>query len=153
MGYLNNTGLAYFWSKISAKLGLKADASAVYTKTETDTMLEGMVICTDDDGSASTASFDAQADTVWNKAQTLSSAQQAQARSNIGAQEQLVSGTNIKTINGESILGAGNITVSGGSGGGGNVSSTTINTLVSISEADYEALATKDSSTLYIVTA
>lgn len=32
-----------------------------------------------------------------------------------GKQEQLVSGTNIKTINGESILGSGNITVSGNS--------------------------------------
>ena len=148
---LDITGLAYFWGKITSALGLKADASTVYTKAETDTMLEGMVICTDDDGSASTASFDAQADTVWHKAQTLSSAQQAQARSNIGSQEALVSGTNIKTINNESILGSGNITISGG-GGGGNISSTTINTLVSISEADYEALATKDSSTLYIVT-
>jgi len=101
---------------VDAALATKADASSVYTKAETDTMLEGMVICTDDDGSASTASFDAQADTVWNKAQTLSSAQQAQARSNIGAQEALVSGTNIKTINNESILGSGNITISGGGG-------------------------------------
>ena len=33
-------------------------------------------------------------------------------------QDKLVSGTNIKTINGTSILGAGNITISGGSGGG-----------------------------------
>ena len=116
MGYLNNNGLAYFWGKITSALGLKADASSVYTKAETDTMLEGMVICTDDDGSATTASFDAQADTVWNKAQVLSSAQQAQARSNINAQEALVSGTNIKTINNESILGGGNITISGGGG-------------------------------------
>ena len=114
--FLDSIGLDYFWGKVKSALGLKADASSVYTKAETDTMLEGMVICTDDDGSATTASFDAQADTVWHKAQTLSSAQQAQARSNIGAQEQLVSGTNIKTINGESILGSGNITISGGGG-------------------------------------
>ena len=33
-------------------------------------------------------------------------------------QDTLVSGTNIKTINGESILGSGNITISGGSGSG-----------------------------------
>lgn len=33
-------------------------------------------------------------------------------------QDKLVSGTNIKTINGESILGSGDITISGGSGGG-----------------------------------
>ena len=35
-----------------------------------------------------------------------------------GKQDALVSGTNIKTINGESILGEGNITIQGGSGGG-----------------------------------
>lgn len=35
-----------------------------------------------------------------------------------GKQDLLVSGTNIKTINNESILGSGNITISGGSGGG-----------------------------------
>ena len=34
-----------------------------------------------------------------------------------GRQEKLVSGTNIKTINGESILGSGNISISGGSSG------------------------------------
>ena len=33
------------------------------------------------------------------------------------AQSALVSGTNIKTVNGESLLGSGNITISGGSGG------------------------------------
>lgn len=37
-----------------------------------------------------------------------------------GKQDKLVSGTNIKTINGTSILGSGNITISGGSGTGGN---------------------------------
>lgn len=35
----------------------------------------------------------------------------AGARTNLGAQVQLVSGTNIKTINGESLLGSGNITI------------------------------------------
>ena len=37
-----------------------------------------------------------------------------------GKQDKLVSGTNIKTINGSSILGAGNITISGGSSGSGS---------------------------------
>lgn len=36
----------------------------------------------------------------------------------ITLQDKLISGTNIKTINGESILGSGNITISGGSGSG-----------------------------------
>lgn len=38
----------------------------------------------------------------------------ATARTNLGAQETLVSATNIKTINGSSVLGAGNLTVSAG---------------------------------------
>lgn len=38
-----------------------------------------------------------------------------------GAQEELVSGTNIKTINNESILGSGNITIQAGGGGDVNV--------------------------------
>lgn len=37
-----------------------------------------------------------------------------------GKQDKLVSGTNIKTINGTSILGSGNITISGGSSSGGS---------------------------------
>ena len=36
-------------------------------------------------------------------------------------QDTLVSGSNIKTINGQSILGMGNINIEGGSGGGGNM--------------------------------
>ena len=36
-------------------------------------------------------------------------------------QDTLVSGTNIKTINNKSILGSGNITLTGGSGGGGDI--------------------------------
>ena len=39
------------------------------------------------------------------------------------AQATLVSGTNIKTVNGTSLLGSGNITISGGSGGSGTVDS------------------------------
>lgn len=38
-----------------------------------------------------------------------------------GKQDKLVSGTNIKTINGQSILGSGNISISGGGGGGGSI--------------------------------
>ena len=88
--FIGQQRLGYLWGKITSALRLKADASSVYTKTETDTMLEG---------------------TVWHKAQTLSSAQQTQARSNIGAQEALVSGTNIKTVNNQSLLGSGNISI------------------------------------------
>lgn len=42
--------------------------------------------------------------------QSLTSEQKEQARTNINAQESLVSGTTIKTVNNQSILGSGNIT-------------------------------------------
>ena len=46
-----------------------------------------------------------------------------------GLQPTLVSGTNIKTINNESILGSGNITIQGGSGGG--------ETVIELTQAQY----------------
>lgn len=46
---------------------------------------------------------------TWENAPTTAS--------DVGAQATLVSGTNIKTINGESLLGSGDITVGGGGGG------------------------------------
>lgn len=175
MFILDKTGLTYFWGKISAKLGLKADASSVYTKTQVDDMIEDVAYFGDTVGNVVTADFNAQSDTVWNKTQVLSSAQQAQARTNISAQEALVSGTNIKTINNESLLGSGNITISGGGGSGEanviesisingtaqtvtskNVDlavpvSSTITAIVTLTEAQYTALATKDSGTLYLI--
>lgn len=60
-------------------------------------------------------------------------------------QDALVSGTNIKTINGTSVLGSGDITT-------GNVSSTSVNNIVQITQADYDALTTKDANTQYIIT-
>ena len=154
----------------------KANSADVYTKAQVDDMIEDVAYFGDTVGNVTTADFNAQSDTVWNKTQVLSSAQQAQARTNISAQEALVSGTNIKTINNESILGSGNITISGGGGGEANVIesisingtaqtvtsknvdlavpvSSTITAIVTLTEAQYTALATKDSSTLYIITA
>lgn len=43
--------------------------------------------------------------------QTLNEEQKEQARSNIGAQEELVDGENLKTVNGASLLGAGNLEI------------------------------------------
>ena len=45
--------------------------------------------------------------------QSLSTSQKAQARDNIGANATLVSGTNIKTVNNQSLLGSGNLTIEG----------------------------------------
>lgn len=94
-------------------------ASPAYGITSNDIeKWDAAAVVADDDGMATIPDFDAYADTVWNKAQTLSSAQKSQARTNIGAQEALVSGSNIKTINNEPILGSGNIIIPGGGGSG-----------------------------------
>lgn len=119
--------------------------------TNLDTLLEDVSYFGDTVGNVTTADFNAQTDTVWNKTQVLSAAQQAQARTNIGAgtvNSVKVNGTTYAPTNGNVDLG--NI---GGGSGGGNVSSTTINTIVTLTEAQYTALATKDSTTLYIITA
>ena len=47
-----------------------------------------------------------------------------------GRQEKLVSGTNIKTINGESILGSGNINISGGSSSSGTAAYPLVNCVI-----------------------
>lgn len=153
-------------------LDLKANQSTTYTKTEVDGLLEDVAILADDDGQATTLTFDPQADTVWNKAQTLGSAQQAQARNNIGAVGSVtVNGTTYTPTNGNVDLG----TISGGGGSvtvdstlstsstnpvqnsaittalNGKVGSSTITSIVSLTEAAYTALATKDASTLYVI--
>lgn len=57
----------------------------------------------------------------------LDDANAAAARATLGVQEALTAGVNIKNINGASILGEGNITITGGSGGGGDVIGPTTN--------------------------
>lgn len=81
--------------------------------TNLDTLLEDVTYFGDTVGNAVTADFNAQTDTVWNKAQVLSSAQQAQARTNIGAgtvNSVTVNGTTYTPTNGDVNLG----TISGG---------------------------------------
>ena len=61
-------------------------------------------------------------------------------------QDTLVSGTNIKTINNQSILGSGNITIQGGGGGA---------SVIEVTQAEYDALVeagTLDLTALYIIT-
>lgn len=60
-------------------------------------------------------------------------------------QDTLVSGTNIKTINNQSLLGSGNIDIQGGGGGGGE-------TVVELTKAQYEALDPPAADTTYIIT-
>ena len=76
-------------------------------------------------------------------------------------QDALVSGTNIKTINGNSLLGSGDITIEGGSGNGDLTdyyTKTETNALVNpkleqvtLTQAEYDALQTKEDNVLYII--
>lgn len=80
------------------------DLSNYYTKTETSGATE---ISTALASKADTA-------TTYTKTETDNAITAATSTK----QDTLVSGTNIKTINGETLLGEGNITIEGGSGGG-----------------------------------
>lgn len=71
---------------------------------------------------------------------------------NTNKQNKLVSGTNIKTINNQSLLGEGNITISGGGSGDGGDESCCKK--VVLTRAEYTALANNnalDEDTLYVV--
>lgn len=81
-----------------------------------------------------------------------------------GKQDTLVSGTNIKTINNESLLGSGNIVIQGGSGsdysaGNGigitnNIISVTgdYETVIELTQEQYDALTSYDENTSYVIT-
>ena len=62
-----------------------------------------------------------------------------------GKQDTLVSGTNIKTINNQSLLGSGNITIQGGGGSGGT-------NVIDITKAEYEALSAYTEGAIYNIT-
>ena len=61
-----------------------------------------------------------------------------------GKQDTLVSGTNIKTINNQSLLGSGNIEIQGGSGSGSNI--------IEITQAKYDALTEYTQGAMYVIT-
>ena len=82
-----------------------ADLSNYYTKTEADDLLDTKLDVT------------AYTPTDLSNYYTKSETDNAITAATSTKQDTLVSGTNIKTINGESILGEGNITIEGGSGG------------------------------------
>ena len=67
-----------------------------------------------------------------------------------GKQDALVSGTNIKTINGESLIGPGDITVSGGGGGGVTL---TGNLTLYATQSTTLTITNYDSATTYTVSA
>ena len=83
------------------------DLSDYYTKSETDDLLDEKLDVT--------AYTPTDLTNYYTKSETSGSSQISTALN--AKQETLVSGTNIKTINNESILGSGNIEIQGGGGG------------------------------------
>lgn len=61
-----------------------------------------------------------------------------------GKQDTLVSGTNIKTINNQSLLGSGNIEIQGGSGGSANI--------IELTQTEYDALTAYTEGAMYVIT-
>ena len=76
---------------------------------------------------------------------TSAETQSAITESLSGKQDTLVSGTNIKTINNQSLLGSGNIDIQGGGGSGSE-------SVVELTKAQYEALSAYASDTTYVIT-
>jgi hypothetical protein len=117
------------------------DLSDYYTKAEVDEMSE---VAAQGINDLNTNKLDVTAYTptdlsqYWTSAQTQSAISQSVS----GKQDTLVSGTNIKTVNNESLLGSGNITIQGGGG----------NDVVELTQAEYDALTTKDPDTFYVIT-
>ena len=91
-------------TKLDVTAYTPTDLSNYYTKSETSGATE---ISTALSSKADTA-------TTYTKTETDNAITAATSTK----QDTLVSGTNIKTINGETLLGEGNITIEGGSGGG-----------------------------------
>ena len=93
-------------------------------------------------GKASSADLSALSDRMTSAEGTISSMQtdlsgKADASALAGKQDTLISGTNVKTINGQSILGSGNILISGS---GSSYDDTELRGRVTAAEAEIDAL-------------
>ena len=139
------------------------DPTQYYTKSQTDAAITAATedMATEADITASTASETARTENTYAKISALDAKLDTSAYTSYTAstegkeeviasaltslhdtkQDNLVSGENIKTINNQSILGSGNITIQGG---GGNV--------VELTQQEYDALVNPDSGTTYIIT-
>ena len=130
------------------------DALASYGKNTTYVITDAQAI--NMDNYVTTGALDS----YYTSAQTDTAISNATS----GKQDTLVSGTNIKTINNQSLLGSGNIEIQGGgetySAGEGigidadNIISVTGNyeTIVELTQAEYDALASYGKNTTYVIT-
>ena len=121
------------------------DLSDYYTSAQTDTAISNAV-----SGKADSSRVDeieevtASALTdLNNRMITTGTVESMITAATSGKQDTLVSGTNIETINNESILGSGNITIQGG-GGGSNI--------IELTQAEYDALTAYTEDAIYVIT-
>ena len=133
--------------KLDASAYTPTDLSNYYTKSETSGKTEiqtalGLKVNVADVVTAITPSNSGSTDPVATCVVAENEEVVANALTDLDARKQdtLVSGTNIKTINNESILGSGNIDIQGG---GSNV--------ISLTQAEYDALETIDPDALYVI--
>lgn len=106
-GKVDTTAYTAYTAATEATLTGKADASDVYTKTETDSAISAAT-----SGKADTSAVTAVNDVLTaHTADTTIHVTSSDKTTWSGKQDALVSGTNIKTINGNSLLGSGDITV------------------------------------------
>lgn len=144
--------------------GSPFDPTQYYTKSQTDAAITAATedMATEADITASTASETARTENTYAKISALDAKLDTSAYTSYTAstegkeeviasaltslhdtkQDNLVSGENIKTINNQSILGSGNITIQGGGGG----------SVVELTQQEYDALVNPDSGTTYIIT-
>ena len=105
-----DTRVTNLTSSVNTALTGKANASDVYTKNETDNAISTSINALIDGAPDTLDTLKELADAVNSNKSLVETLNEAITNK----QDTLVSGTNIKTINGTSILGSGNVTISGG---------------------------------------
>lgn len=104
MNYLDKNGLSYFWEKIKSALSKKQDKLTAGANIT----IENNVISAAGGGTGGTSDYDSLTNRPKINNVTLTG---NKTLDDLGIQDTLESGTNIKTINNESILGSGNIDI------------------------------------------
>lgn len=123
MAYLDKNGLAHLWDKIKGLIPTKTsdltnDSGYITDYTETDPTVPSHVKnitqanITNWNNKADTNDIPTKTSDLTNDSGFVDSSYHDSTKQN-----SLVSGTNIKTINNQSLLGSGNIDIQGGSGG------------------------------------
>ncbi len=107
-----DTRVTNLTSSVNTALTGKANASDVYTKNETDNAISTSINALIDGAPDTLDTLKELADAVNSNKSLVDTLNEAITNK----QDTLVSGTNIKTVNGVSILGTGNIAISGGTG-------------------------------------